>query len=525
MAFDRRGKAIALLFALGAASTVSWPSGGRARAATTAPGNLLSGAAATFDGGLAGWACSRNCAVQVVSTPVQSGTGALQIHQLSATGTDEWVMSGTSPSTYIPAKPGVVYSGGGSFAAGGPGRPLAPVLGFYDASGNLVASTFGPAVTDGPVWTSTSTVTGLAPTNAASLALGFVLGGAAEGEDHFLDNAYVTARPGAAPAVLGPLHTAGNQILDSSGHRVVLRGLTRTGTQAGSSTFPSDAEIAAAKAWGANFIRVPLGEQLWLNTCPMGLPSDDPTYPSRVDNEVGDITSRGMLALLDLHFNVISPCGRGNAHRMADASYSLPFWRQVARRYANNPLVAFDLYNEPHDISDAVWLNGGFVQEGLTWYNAAGMRQLYDAVRQQGANNLVFITGPVWGARPPWVPVAGFNTVNAAHIYTCGTLPPPACGYPNATDPSPILNQWLQFKSTGPIMVTEFGWPDANDGTYNANVIAFAERQGWGWAVFAWDGSTDGRFDLLLDNAGFEPSLAGQPVLAGLAADVPSGAG
>src|SRR5579884_3313777 len=103
---------------------------------------------------------------------------------------------------------------------------------------------------------------------------------------------------------------------------------------------------------GANFVRVPLSESLWVNTCSRSHPSNDTSYPSKVDSEVNSITSRHMVALLDLHESVMSQCGSQGLQPMADAKFAPSFWGAVASRYAKNPLVAFDLYNEPHDISD-----------------------------------------------------------------------------------------------------------------------------------------------------------------------------
>src|SRR5206468_5653323 len=105
------------------------------------------------------------------------------------------------------------------------------------------------------------------------------------------------------------------------------------------------------------------------------------------------ITSRGMLALLDLHTSVTNDCTAAERQAMADATYAPAFWSQVAARYKTNPMVAFDLYNEPHDISDAVWRNGGTATYKSVSFKAAGMQQLYDTVRAAGANNLVSISG------------------------------------------------------------------------------------------------------------------------------------
>jgi hypothetical protein len=57
--------------------------------------------------------------------------------------------------------------------------------------------------------------------------------------------------------------------------------------------------------------------------------------------------------------------------------------------------------------------------DGVAW-QAAGMQQLYDAIRGQGALNLVFVSGNDWASTPPPASslVQGFNLVYAAHEYT-----------------------------------------------------------------------------------------------------------
>src|SRR5947199_111790 len=143
-----------------------------------------------------------------------------------------------------------------------------------------------------------------------------------------------------------------------------------------------DPRCAAAVGDGRPARSPPIGEQRGVANSG----NFDPSYASKVDNAVSWITGRGMVALLDLHYNPIVPCGHVGLHEMADAPNSINFWEQVAARYKSNPLVAFDLYNEPNNIPDSVWLNGGQASEGRTVFNAAGMQQMYDAIRGQGAN-------------------------------------------------------------------------------------------------------------------------------------------
>jgi hypothetical protein len=76
----------------------------------------------------------------------------------------------------------------------------------------------------------------------------------------------------------------------------------------------------------------------------------------------------------------------------------------------------------------------------------------------------------------------------------------------------------VPFSASQPVVVTEFGWPSSYDGTYLANVIAFAGAHGWGWSAFAWQQENWGGFVLAnwLGDGTAEPNPSGDPVLLAL---------
>lgn len=317
------------------------------------------------------------------------------------------------------------------------------------------------------------------------------------------------------PPVVGPLHTEGNHIVDATGSDVILRGVTYAGLLDRDASTPTYHEFLEVHAWGANVVRVALNQALWLTTSCL----HDPGYESEVDEVVHWITSLGMMALLDLHYSDPFQCLPAGPEEMADSPGSVEFWSQVASRYGTNPLVAFDLYNEPHDISDSVWLDGG---SASAWapYRAAGMQQLYDAIRAKGAGNLVFASGNNWGVTYPSMLINGTNVVYSVHAYTCSYAPPPQCPAQDPYDPSSILDPWVGPSTTEPVVVGEFGWPSTSDGTFTQNVVDFAQAHGWGWTAFAWDGSVGGPYDLVAQNppdGTWEPTPTSMPILAALA--------
>jgi endoglucanase len=492
---------------------------GTGSATTTTSSNLLSGDTATFDGGTGGWAAfTSGVSLSRVSSPVQAGTGALRIRNDSANTVDAWVGSGGGPASWTPAQPDSTYTATAFVRAATTARTLETVLVFFDRNATNLGASWAQPVTDASGgWTATTPVVGLAPPNTAYVLAVVIAYGTSPGETHYLDSVSLTGTAGTQQAVAGPLHTTGNQIIDRNNQPLVLRGVMTERAEYSTAEVPTDASIAGIRRWRANFVRVPLAESLWLNTCPDGAASNDPAYPAAIDAAVKSITSRGMVAMVSLTNNTITPCGPSGPNQMADANYSIPFWQQVAARYASNGLVVFDLYNEPHDISDSTWLLGGPVDTGTTTFVAAGMQQMYDAVRTQAPNNLVFVAGPHWAATPSSTSVSGTNIVNSVHVYTCPNHVPPGCPYTNVYDPSQIMDRWDAVATTSPVMITEFGWPDNGDGVYNRNVVDGAEARGWGWTAFAWV-PTSGLFKLNADpGPAFEPTPAGQPILAGLA--------
>jgi endoglucanase len=260
--------------------------------------------------------------------------------------------------------------------------------------------------------------------------------------------------------------------------------------------YMSDNDFQAMYLWGATMVRLPMDQAYWLTSnC-----AYDPTYMQRVDAAVQSITSRGMVALLSLqHAGDGSSCGPSYLSAMADDN-SVPFWTQVADHYKSNPLVAFDLFNEPGNISDGIWHDGGMIG---SWH-AVGMQTLYNTVRATGATNLTFISGEQTAYLinvALRLPVDGYGIVYAPHVYRSPGLGP----LPDSIDRviPPVAAAY-------PVVITEFGTISGTP-AYNANAVAWAESHGIGWMAWKWY-QMPSQYALLQSFATYEPSPAGQPV-------------
>jgi len=245
----------------------------------------------------------------------------------------------------------------------------------------------------------------------------------------------------------------------------------------------SAADFALMGAWKANVVRIALNQDFWL----AGSPYTDAGYPARVDSAINWAEKAGMDVILDLHWSdsgVLGSCDPGNGcqQRMADAN-SITFWTQVAGRYKNDGRVLFELYNEPHDVPWSVWKSGGSSGEGWT---AAGMQQLYKAVRDTGANNLVVAGGLSFAFDLSGVTanrLDGYNILYATHPYNNSGKGPGTWDF-----------AWGFLTVTDPVIVTEFGDSGsvAGDGgtvcasAYSQELITYADAHNASWTAWAW---------------------------------------
>eukprot|EP00026_Physarum_polycephalum_P005915 Phypoly_transcript_05954.p1 GENE.Phypoly_transcript_05954~~Phypoly_transcript_05954.p1 ORF type:complete len:606 (+),score=104.94 Phypoly_transcript_05954:266-1819(+) len=201
-----------------------------------------------------------------------------------------------------------------------------------------------------------------------------------------------------------------------------------------------------------------------------------------------------MAVILDLHWSNpygMDGCGQ---QQMADSN-SVTFWDQVSTKYKNDPMILFELYNEPHDVSWDALINGGG--------NFVGMQTMYNKIRGNGANNVVIVGGLNYAFDLSGVanePVQGTNIMYNTHPYNYG---------------GKQMENWDSgfgyLTATYPVIATEFGDTGSCSATYNTDFIKYANEHsisytGWGWFV------KDCSFPSLISDWNGTPSQQGQPV-------------
>ncbi len=262
--------------------------------------------------------------------------------------------------------------------------------------------------------------------------------------------------------------------------------------------------------WHANVVRIALNQDFWL----AGAALHDPGYGSAVDEAIAWAEAAGLDVILDLHWsdkgNLAATKANSTQQRMADAN-SVEFWTEVATRYKGDGRVLFELYNEPHDISPDVWLNGGSAGD----YDAVGMQALYDAVRAAGAENLVIAGGLNWAYSLTALPggaIRGYNVMYAVHPY-------------NKSDNQPAgwESNWGFVASTNfaPVIATEFG--DSTSGcsaAWDSTLVQYCDQHRISWTAWAWYPGGCGFPSLVSDWAG-TPTVQGQVIKDALSAYPP----
>ncbi len=312
----------------------------------------------------------------------------------------------------------------------------------------------------------------------------------------------------------GGYYVNGNTICTASGQPHMLHGVDRPSLEwqpGGDNIVPSDFALMAT--WKANVARIALNQDFWLQ----GSKYYSATYAATVDDAVRYAEQAGMDVILDLHWSdrgMLGSCDPSNGCQqvMADMN-SITFWSDVASIYKNDGRVMFELYNEPHDVPWNVWQAGGM----SGGFQVAGMQQLYQAVRDAGADNLVIIGGLSWAADLSGVPdyrIVGYNIAYATHPYD-NSAPARVNGFDSG---------WGFLTRTDPVVVTEFGdGMDCNGDMFSTlvtnfdqAVITYADQHGASWTSWAWyPGGC--KFPSIISDWTGTPTAAGTVVKAALA--------
>jgi hypothetical protein len=309
----------------------------------------------------------------------------------------------------------------------------------------------------------------------------------------------------------------GNRIVDGSGQPVLLRGGQIEGvfnftfvSRPTATAFPALVKVMH-DTWLMNVLRLP--------TCAYAWQQDQAGYISRLQMAVQQANAAGLYVIIDAYDAV--GCNPTFLHSI----YHLPtpsldaFWRAVAGTFRSNPMVIFDVYNEPaiggtwrgrYTTQEwQLWLNGGTVG-GVTYL---GMQHLVNTIRAAGARQMILVEGYAFGETYYNIgqnlvsdPLA--NIVYEAHWYNLATLP----------------SEWDRdfgfMAASHPVFVGEWGLvASGNNGTMNCSNIPqsqadqavsqfldYMAAHNLGWTAYAFTNN-----HLLLNYTSFTPTTFDVP--------------
>jgi TolB protein len=293
-----------------------------------------------------------------------------------------------------------------------------------------------------------------------------------------------------------PLKVQKSKLVNSHDESVRLRGVN-----AASLEWTSDGEghildtvKTAIKDWRVNVIRLPLAQDRWFGKAPEQK-DEGKAYRELVNKIVDFCAQQGCYIMLDLHWSDAGEWGKQIGQHVMPDQNSLEFWKSCASIYKNHPAVIFDLYNEPHDVSWDVWLNGGQVEEKAfrrnpaKTFQAVGMKALLEAVRATGAKNLIVAGGLDWA-----YDMSGFLTGKQLADPTGNGVIFANHAYPFKGD---TVERWIakmeQASKVIPIIVGEFGAESRGSERTKGQtgeewvrrVLQALEDHQWSW--IAWD--------------------------------------
>ncbi len=201
--------------------------------------------------------------------------------------------------------------------------------------------------------------------------------------------------PAALPAQMpSEIHVVSNYLQNAKGEKVWLQGVSIASMEwsaAGENILKSINE--AITNWNSNCIRLPIKEHFWFGK-DQWQRDGGAAYRQLVDDAINLCAANGVYMVIDLH--------RFRAPQQVHAD----FWKIFAEKYKNHPAVLFEIYNEPHDISWDVLVNGGFVstekrsadvaqenREKLKGFESIGLQKIIDVIRETGAKNIIIPSG------------------------------------------------------------------------------------------------------------------------------------
>lgn len=274
-----------------------------------------------------------------------------------------------------------------------------------------------------------------------------------------------------SPVATGMPYVQGDQIIDGSGHPFTLHGAQiespfnyiknwESGKQP-TQMLNSNVFNQMVQDWKMNVLRLPISNWIYAK--------DTTNYMNKLDQVVQEANTAGLYVVLDLHDNVKSGSPYGDTADMPKAE-NVSFWQAIAAHYKNNPMVMYDLYNEPKSPTWQIWLHGGGTVGGA---KIVGFQDLVDAIRSTGSKQIIVVepgsagsgnSSNVNAAEEGGWSTIGSNTINDPNIVYSLHVYDGILATPQQLDAKwgPILNHHPIFYGEWALLTNGFGQSGVN---------------------------------------------------------------
>jgi endoglucanase len=232
----------------------------------------------------------------------------------------------------------------------------------------------------------------------------------------------------AAPAKadnLPRLQVVGNHLETPDGKSVHLRGVSLCSLDWQN---PQEQLNDIAAGWKANVVRLPVQPKEWVKSEPLKYVTE------KLDPAVKLCNKHGFYCIIDWH--------RISDWTDEDKDKKLEeFWSIVAPRYATNPNILYEVYNEP---------TGPKKRDRDNWLAfRPKMQGWINQIKEFAPHTVLLIGSPSWSQMPAFAvedPLEGSNLVYVMHAY------------PGNFKPSSWDKAFGNASNTIPVFMSEWGW-------------------------------------------------------------------
>lgn len=283
-----------------------------------------------------------------------------------------------------------------------------------------------------------------------------------------------------AQSKMSRISVTGNSFTTEAGDTIIFRGLnTSDPDKLKKDGYWTKSYFKEIKNWGANLVRFPVHPPRWNER-------GHEAYLQLLDEGIKWAGELGMYVIIDWHSigNLRTQMYQSDIYDTTPKE-TYDFWRKIAKRYGNNPTVAFyELFNEPttynHELGTITW-------EQWSDFN----KEMITIIRANGGQGIPLVAGFNWAYDLTPVQDAPLDIEGIAYV---------SHPYPQKRE-KPWEAKWTAdwgfVKQKYPIILTEIGFcgpedpgahqPVISDESYGDAITKYCDERGISYMIWVFD--------------------------------------